>query len=131
LHGGHEVSTGSGSDRVVVHRANGDRLDCYAVIASGTDLSCYAVSYARSNFPDQEESKSNMHAITQWTNYRRMFSAITISSLSLLTCVALNSSGTSSAQTRKRTVILAVSAESGEASADAIAILEGKRLLSP
>lgn len=72
-----------------------------------------------------------MHATARGTNYRRMFSAIAISSLSLLTCFALNSSGTSSAQTRKHTVILAVSAESGEASVDAVAILEGKRLLSP
>src|SRR5436305_13597638 len=43
-------------------------------------------------------------------------------------CVAQWSS---SAKTRKRNVILAVSAESGEASVDAVAILEGKRLQSP
>lgn len=73
-----------------------------------------------------------MTSISWCRKYRNAFTAVTISSLILMTClVSGNSSGTSHAQTRKHTVILAVSAESGEVSVDAVAILEGKRLLSP
>jgi len=57
---------------------------------------------------------------------QRLFSCV----VSLLLLIGtLNGAG--AAQTRQRTVILAVSSESGEASLDAIALLEGKRLLSP
>ena len=74
-----------------------------------------------------------MHAIARSKDYWRVFSSSAISATLLLACVTNwnSSSVSSSAQTRKRTVILAVSAESGEASMDAIAIIEGKQLRSP
>ena len=70
-----------------------------------------------------------MNPIVRLKNYRRMFSSALLVLFVLVFCWVVQWS--SSAQTRKRTVILAVSAETGEASVDAVAILEGKRLLSP
>src|SRR6266550_8709959 len=70
-----------------------------------------------------------MNPIMCLKNYRRMFSSTVLVLFVLVFCWLAQWS--SSAQTRKRTVILAVSSESGEASMDAVAILDGKRLLSP
>src|SRR6266404_4006334 len=74
-----------------------------------------------------------MNLIVLWSSHQRVFSSAAISAALLLTCMSNwnSSSGNSSAQTRKRTVIIAVSAESGEGSMDAVAILEGKQLRSP
>ncbi len=70
-----------------------------------------------------------MNPIVRLKDYRRMFSSTVLVLFVLVFCWLAQWS--SSAQTRKRTVILAVSAETGEASLDAVAILDGKRLLSP
>jgi len=70
-----------------------------------------------------------MNPVVRLKNYRRMFSSAVVVLFVLVFCGVVQWS--SFAQTRKRTVILAVSAETGEASVDAVAILEGKRLLAP
>jgi hypothetical protein len=70
-----------------------------------------------------------MNPIVRLKNYRRMFSSMAVVLFLLVFCWVAQWS--SSAQTRKRTVIIAVSAESGEGSMDAVAILEGKQLRSP
>lgn len=70
-----------------------------------------------------------MNPVVRLKNYRRMFSSAVVVLFVLVFCGVVQWS--SFAQTRKRTVILAVSAETGEASVDAVAILERKRLLAP
>ena len=69
-----------------------------------------------------------MNRIADLNNYRRMLLSMVVVFVLVFSCLAQWSS---SAQTRRRTVILAVSSESGEASMDAVAILEGKQLGSP
>src|SRR6266404_5614638 len=72
--------------------------------------------------------KKQMNRIADLNNYRRMLLSMVVVFVLVFSCLAQWSS---SAQTRKRTVIIAVSAESGEGSMDAVAILEGKQLRSP
>src|SRR5207253_2055416 len=77
-------------------------------------------------------SQLRMDAIAPWRYCRRVFSSTAILSLVLLACVGDSIPfGPSSAQPRKRIVIFAVSSEGGEGSMDAVAFVEGKKLLSP
>src|SRR2546423_7820475 len=69
--------------------------------------------------------KKQMNRIADLNNYRRMPLVVFVL---VFSCLAQWSS---SAQTRRRTVILAVSSETGQASMDAVAIHEGKQLRSP
>ncbi|MFN2578392.1 MAG: hypothetical protein ABR607_11955 [Pyrinomonadaceae bacterium] len=70
-----------------------------------------------------------MNRVVRLKNSRRGFSLMLVGLFVLVFSWLVECN--SSAQTGKRTVIFAVSSESGEGSMDAVAILEGKRLLSP